>query len=124
IVGTIGTTVDLSAEVAAAGSDAKPSQQVTWVSSNDDIATVDEDGQVTITGIGVAEISVSSNQAPGIVGTIEVIGAESALVTEFEAEPLEDGSGGWQLSWAATGHLIELDGVAMDDSDSVEVNPS
>jgi len=68
---------DLTATVSPAGAD---NPAVTWSSDNDDVATVDENGKVTLTGdAGTALITVT---------TVDGGFTDSCLVTVNEVEPI------------------------------------
>ncbi|MBR5409434.1 MAG: S8 family serine peptidase [Clostridia bacterium] len=49
-----------------------PDKTVTWSSSDEDVATVDENGVVTAVGVGTAIITATSNQTPSVYGTCVV----------------------------------------------------
>ena len=69
------TTVQLVANVEPI---VLPDLSVTWSSSDEAVATVDENGRVTAVGVGSAIITATSNQTPEVFGTalIQVTGGE------------------------------------------------
>ena len=73
----IGATRNLTATV----SPETAKQSVTWASSDDTIATVDDNGKVTAVGVGTAEITAISTEKPDVKGT--------ATVNVTEPEPDE-----------------------------------
>ena len=74
----IGQTIQLHASVLPSTID----NSVTWKSSNESIATVDENGLVTITGIGEAFITASSNVTSYVKDQIKIIGLHELLENE------------------------------------------
>ena len=47
-------------------------KSVTWSSSDENVATVDQDGFVTAVGLGTAVITAESNATPGVAGTCQI----------------------------------------------------
>lgn len=64
----IGATRNLTATVTPETA----KQTVKWSSSNNDIATVDNNGKVTAVGAGVAEITATSTEKTDVTGTATV----------------------------------------------------
>lgn len=73
----VGATRNLTATV----SPETAKQSVTWASSDDTIATVDNNGKVTAVGVGTAEITAISTEKTDVKGT--------ATVNVTEPEPDE-----------------------------------
>ena len=76
----IGETIQLSAQVFPSS----VANTVTWKSPNESVATVDQNGLVTITGIGEVVITASSTVTPYINGSIKIYGLHD-LLDEDEA---------------------------------------
>lgn len=72
VLGT-GTTLQLTAAVEPIYI---PDKSVTWSSSDESIATVDENGIVSATGLGTAIITASSNATPEVTGSAEILVVE------------------------------------------------
>ena len=112
----VGSTVQLEATVAP---DEATDKSVTWSSSDTDVATVDEHGQVTVVGPGTAVITVST-VVGGLTATCVVNdpnqqdgqGNASAGTNPSKNEP--SGSGGNQQ------HLAEKDAVGKKANVSFE----
>lgn len=70
-------------------------KSLTWTSSDENIATVDADGKVTITGIGSAEITATANDGSGVTASASVNGiataAESVSISAEGSTTLQDG---------------------------------
>ncbi|MDY4818714.1 MAG: Ig-like domain-containing protein [Bacilli bacterium] len=83
-------TVTLNPTVTGTGS---VSQDVTWSSSNDSVATVNQDGLVTATGVGTATITATSVQdgTKSATCTITVDAATTISITEKPTQLLEGG---------------------------------
>lgn len=119
-----GLTLQLVAEVEAEGSSVPPSQTVTWQSMNPEVATVDDNGLVSVLTFGVAEIRATSAQWTGLVKGVQVVAEKVPVIESFAAEPWLDGDGQWRLSWAVDAQAAELNGVPVDLESSLVVNPA
>lgn len=80
VSGVVGDTIKVTATVT--GSTAKP----TWTSSNEDVATVDENGNITLVGKGTATVKVKVN---GIVKNIPVTVKEATATPVPTVKPTE-----------------------------------
>lgn len=80
VSGVVGDKIKVTATVA--GSTAKP----TWTSSNEDVATVDENGNITLVGKGTATVKVKVN---GIVKNIPVTVKEATATPVPTVKPTE-----------------------------------
>lgn len=80
VSGVVGDKIKVTATVT--GSTAKP----TWTSSNEDVATVDEDGNITFVGKGTATVKVKVN---GIVKNIPVTVKEATATPVPTVKPTE-----------------------------------
>ena len=87
----IGQTIQLTAEVEGPGD---PSQEVTWSSSDEAVATVDADGVVTGVAEGSATITATSVQDPDVSGDHAVTVREELPTVHVDAaaDPGGDGS--------------------------------
>ena len=66
----VGDTEDISADVTPANADNK---DLDYASSDETVATVDEDGKITATGCGEATITVTAKDGSGKTDTVKVI---------------------------------------------------
>ncbi len=80
VSGVVGDKIKVTATVT--GSTAKP----TWTSSNEDVATVDENGNITLVGKGTATVKVKVN---GIVKNIPVTVKEATATPVPTVKPTE-----------------------------------
>lgn len=80
VSGVVGDKIKVTATVT--GSTAKP----TWTSSNEDVATVDENGNITFVGKGTATVKVKVN---GIVKNIPVTVKEATATPVPTVKPTE-----------------------------------
>ena len=80
VSGVVGDKIKVTATVT--GSTAKP----TWTSSNEDVATVDENGNITFVGKGTATVKVKVN---GIVNNIPVTVKEATATPVPTVKPTE-----------------------------------
>ena len=93
-----GNTVQLQAEVLPM---TVADRSVSWSSSDEEIATVDENGLVTAVGGGTATITAESNQTEGIVGT--------ATITVTAVTPLPGATVNAQLSDDTGNNFVKID---------------
>ena len=80
----IGDTVQLAADVTAVSG---ASEDVTWSSSDETIATVDQDGLVTGVAIGAATITATSVATPGVSGSSALTVTDVPAVTGVTIDP-------------------------------------
>lgn len=70
-------------------------KSLTWTTADENVATVDSEGLVTITGIGSTEITVSANDGSGVNASVSVNGiataAESINISAESSTTLVDG---------------------------------
>ena len=88
----VGDTVQLTAAVNAGGT-AATNPTVAWTSSNDDAATVDENGLVTAVAVGGATITASAQDGSGVTGTYVVSVTAAPVISEDDAT-IEGGTNG------------------------------
>ena len=79
---------------------------VTWSSSDEDVATVDQDGKVTAVAIGTATITATSNKTPEVFGT--------ATINVVDSNPLEGGYVYAQVTDAEGMYFAAIDLETMD----------
>ena len=80
----IGETVQLEADVAAVSG---ASLDVTWSSSDETVATVDQDGLVTGVTLGAATITATSVATPSVSGSSELTVTDVPAVTGVTLDP-------------------------------------
>lgn len=83
---------------------AEANQAVTFVSSDPEVATINEKGEIIATGLGTAVITVSSVIAPDVTATASVA-VNAAEAPALYAETIEDGIDYWIVN-AATGKFL------------------
>lgn len=95
---------NLTATLAATVNPAEASQEVSFASDNEAVATVSPEGVITAAGIGSATITVTSKAAEAVkaTATVTVTGAE---VPANFAITIEDGKDYWFMN-AATGKFL------------------
>ena len=93
-----GNTVQLFAEVLPI---TVPDRSVSWSSSDEAIATVDENGLVTAVSAGTATITAESNQTAGI--------SASAAITVTAVYPLRDATVNAQIVLDGTPSFVRID---------------
>ncbi len=93
-----------TAKIIATVNPSEANQEVTFASSDESVATVDAEGNVTATGIGSAEITVTSAIKEDVIAaaTVNVIGADAPVVYTTE---IADGKDYWLIN-AATGKYL------------------
>ena len=79
-------------------------QEVTFTSSDTNVATVNEKGEITATGLGTAIITVASVAKPEVTATANVVVTAVEAPVNF-AETIESGKDYWILN-AATGKYL------------------
>ncbi len=82
----IGETVQLSVDVTTVSG---ASEDVTWSSSDETIATVDQDGLVTGVAIGAATITATSVATPSVSGSSALTVTDVPAVTGVTVDPAE-----------------------------------
>lgn len=93
-----------TAQIIATVNPSEANQEVTFASSDESVATVDAEGNVTATGIGSAEITVTSAIKEDVIAaaTVTVTGADAPVVYTTE---IADGKDYWLIN-AATGKYL------------------
>lgn len=95
---------ETTATITATVSPEEAIQEVTFESSDPNIATVDAEGNVTATGIGQATITVTSKVKEDVTATATVT-VSGADAPEIFSEEITDGEDYWLLN-AATGKFL------------------
>ena len=105
---------------------------VDWSSSNEQVATVDEDGLVTAVGEGKVNIMATAIDGSGTTGTVVITVArnpatsESLLINEIMVSNVDEylspafNFDGWMELYNPTAKPVELEGLRLSDPDNGE----
>lgn len=105
-------------------------RSIKWSSSNTNVATVDDKGNVMATGVGSAVITVTSTKYPSVQShctinvTAETEGMESLIINEIQSSNIDmfvDPSfnyGGWIEIYNPTDKPVNLVGLYVSDDES------
>jgi uncharacterized protein YjdB len=103
----VGETASLTATVLDADGGEIPGAEVAWSSSDEGVATVDEDGVVTAVGDGAATITATSGDASG--GAVVTVETESAPGPAVVVDPAE-------VTLAEVGETATLPATVLDEA--------
>lgn len=125
----VGETTDATAAITPVNA---TFTQLDWSSSNELVATVDENGHITTIGAGTATITASATDGSGVRGTltITVINNKategSLIINEIMASNVDEylspafNFDGWMELYNPTDKAVELAGLQLSDPDNGE----
>ncbi|HLR45755.1 MAG TPA: Ig-like domain-containing protein, partial [Deinococcales bacterium] len=119
--------VKLTAAVSAPGTDEgiEFSDEVGWTSSDEDVATVTEDGTVTALSAGDVTITADSRQDSGAEHSVDFTVSEDSRTVEFTAEPDPERKHTWLITWDVENAAeITFEGDVVDAKGTHAVSPT
>ena len=106
----IGQTLQLMVTVSDANENAIAEPAVTWMSGDENVVTVDEDGLVEAVGNGMAEVTAASGDISALV-SITVMATSDPVATTVTVDPASH-------TLEAVGDTVELAAVVLDQHEN------